>query len=99
MQLRWPLVGALLVACAAHAQLNGVIDIHAHSDPDSVAFRALQKHSCQTEQWVGSVSLLDLLDDLGKGAFLWQEVNLNSGGFDLLKYLFIPSQIGLVTPK
>jgi hypothetical protein len=25
-----------LVACAAYAQLNGVVDIHAHSDPDSV---------------------------------------------------------------
>src|SRR6516165_7463285 len=68
-------------------------------DPDSVAFRALQKHSCQTEQRVGSVSLLDLLDDLGKGALLWQKVHLNGRRFDLLKYLFIPSQIRLLTPK
>ena len=30
------LVALALVACAAHAQLQGVIDIHAHSDPDSV---------------------------------------------------------------
>lgn len=37
MQLQWRLVGVLLAACTAHAQLNGVIDIHAHSDPDSVA--------------------------------------------------------------
>src|SRR5215471_10618261 len=37
MQLQWPLVGVLLAACTAYAQLNGVIDIHAHSDPDSVA--------------------------------------------------------------
>jgi hypothetical protein len=30
------LAALALVACAAYAQLNGVVDIHAHSDPDSV---------------------------------------------------------------
>jgi hypothetical protein len=30
------LAALALLACAAYAQLNGVVDIHAHSDPDSV---------------------------------------------------------------
>jgi uncharacterized protein (TIGR03435 family) len=31
------LASLALMACAAYAQLNGVIDIHVHADPDSVA--------------------------------------------------------------
>src|ERR1041385_9369134 len=30
------LAALAFVACAAHAQLQGVIDIHCHQDPDSV---------------------------------------------------------------
>jgi hypothetical protein len=45
------------------------------------------------------VSLFDLLDDLGEGAFFRQEVNLHGRRFDLRQSLFIPSQIGLVAPK
>src|ERR1017187_7200338 len=36
MQFRTLVAALALCAAALHAQLNGVIDIHVHSDPDSV---------------------------------------------------------------
>ena len=36
MKLSMKLAAAALFAATLHAQLNGVIDIHVHADPDSV---------------------------------------------------------------
>src|ERR1700730_3084465 len=71
--------------CSIVVQLIQHLAVIQGTQPQTMALRALQKHPCQSEKRISSMSLLDLLNNFGEGALFRQEVHLNGGRLDLFR--------------